>query len=126
VGVDQSGIGAGGWVLMAVPLVVALAVAAGMAVTIGVFVAGSLDRRKMYWSICLAGMGIVVLALLLALSADTNLDNPNKILGINPLRAGRDVLQTRDYVPVIQGLLLGGLVTISALFLIPLATRRHP
>lgn len=75
--------------------------------------AGSQARRNLIWAGCLVAMGVTVIALLLAMSVTSSIDTPRAGLGFNPLRMIKRAWEASDFVPVIQGFVLGGGIALA-------------
>lgn len=98
---------------MSILLVVAVATEAGIAVLLGTFMAGSQARRNLIWAGCLVVMGVIVIALLLAMSVTSNIDTPRAGLDFNPIRIIKRAWEASDFVPVIQGFVLGSGIALA-------------
>ena len=58
---------------------------------------------------------MIVIALLLAMSATSNIDTPRAGLDFNPIRIIKRAWEASDFVPVIQGFVLGNEIALAAL-----------
>ena len=109
---------------MTIWLFTALSTSAGWSVVAGIFLAGSLQRPRMIWAAALAGMGIVVSALVLVSSLDPSFDSAWSLFGFNPPRLAKQVWKTSDYAPVIWGVLAGSAIPLVGLGFSLVATRQ--
>ena len=100
-------------------LLVALIGSASVSILFGVFLAGSLRLRNLPWAGLLAGMGVAVVAVILA----SSIDSLPSVSEPKPLGIARLILETSAYGAVVKGLIIGLPVPVIGLVAIHYAFR---
>ena len=84
-------------------LLVALGSNAALTLLAGAFLAGSLRRRNIIFALLLAGLGSIVIVILLM----SSIEAWPSALQFNPIRVAKRVWETSDYGVVLKGILIG-------------------